>query len=147
MDNLPKKIREDRLWQTVYKLVSRVYNQIDEITDNFPNEEWTTASKLRNSANDSLYYVSLAVGNASPEAATYDLNSVRKNLFALQAMYIFATKQKFLALEPELIIEIDETLAQLDQKITASEAARRNKDEAELEPWMRKYQLWQKMQN
>jgi hypothetical protein len=43
------------LWQDVYKLVERIYSKIDDLIANFPTEERTTASKLRNSANDSLF--------------------------------------------------------------------------------------------
>lgn len=146
MKNIPKKIRDDVLWQDVYKLVEHIYDKVDDLIANFPTEKWATATKLRNSANDSLFYVSQAVGSAAPEADRYDLINARKNLFTLQSMYIFASKQKFLDLEPELIVKIDNILAEVDKRIADSEEETKKKTKAELEPWLEKYRLWQKMQ-
>ena len=146
MNSTINKIREDMFWKSVYKLVEHIYGKIDDLIANFPNEEWATASKLRNSANDSLFYVSQVVGSAAPEMSKYDLNNARKNLFTLQSMYTFAAKQKFLYLEPELIVEIDKILTEIDKRIKVSDKATEEKNKEELEPWMEKYRLWQKMQ-
>lgn len=122
-----------------------MYDVIDEVIKNFPDEEWHTANKLRNAANDSLFYASLAIGNSEAEASKYDYNAARKNLFALQAMYIFATKQKFTKLDPEIVVLLDDILAKVDKRIEASEKRSKEKEKAELEPWLEKYRLWQKM--
>lgn len=147
MNSTINKIREDMFWQSVYKLVVHIYGKFDDLIANFPNEEWATASKLRNSANDSLFYVSQVVGNAAPELSRYDLNNARKNLFTLQSMYIFAAKQKFLDLEPELVVETDKILTEIDKRIKATDEATKEKNKEELEPWLEKYRLWQKMQD
>jgi hypothetical protein len=147
MKSVPKKIRDDVLWKSTYKIVESIYSKIDDLATEFPAEQWTTANKLRNSANDSLFYTSQAVGNAIPEASMHDLNNARKNLFALQAMYIFAAKQNFLSIEPELIVEIDEILAEIDKRIDNSDKENRKKDKKELESWMKRYRLWQEMQS
>ena len=146
MKSNPKKIRDDELWQKVYKLVQNIYSKLDDLIANFPHEEWTTASKLRNSANDSLFYISQAVGSIARETNKYDLNNARKNLFALQSMYTFACKQKFLDLEPEIIVEIDNVLTEIDERISDSEKESEKKNKEELEPWLDKYRLWLKMQ-
>ncbi len=146
MKSVSKKIREDELWQSVYGVVQHIYGKIDRLIDSFPNEEWTTASKLRESANDSLFYVSQAVGSAVPESDIYDLNTARKNLFTLQSMYTFAAKQKLIELEPELIVTIDKILIEIDARIATSKKESRQKRDEDLEPWLEKYQLWQKMQ-
>lgn len=147
MKTVQKKIREDVFWQSVYKIVEHIYSKIDDLIANFPNEEWATASKLRNSANDSLFYVSQAVGGVAPEMGKYDLSNARKNIFSLQSMYIFATKQKFLGLEPELIVELDSILAEIDKRIEDNDKESEKKNKKELEPWLEKYRLWQKMQD
>ena len=141
------KVRDDELWQDVYNLVQKIYSKIDDLIASFPNEEWTTASKLRNSANDGLFYISQAVGSIAPETSKYDLNNARKNLFALQSMYTFATKQKFIELEPELIVGIDKILTEIDKRIAKSDEETKIKNKEELEPWLEKYRLWQKMQD
>lgn len=142
----PKKVRDDELWQSTYRIVQRVYSKIDQLVDNFPHEEWTTASKLRDAANDSLFYVSQAVGSAMPESSAYDLNMARKNVFTLQSMYTFAAKQKLIELEPEVIVAIDAMIAEIDNRITVSKKEADQKNHEELEPWLEKYRLWQKMQ-
>jgi len=147
MKNNPTKIREDALWQDVYKLVRHIYDKIDELIANFPMEEWVTASKLRNSAIDSLFYTSQAVGSVSPETRLYDWSNARKNLFSLQSMYTFATRQKFLEMEPEIIVKIDTMLEEIDIKLAASKKEAKKKNDEEIEPWLEKYRLWQKMQD
>lgn len=145
MKSTPKKIRDDELWQDVYKIVQVIYSKIDDLIARFPSEEWATASKLRNAANDSFFYISQAVGCATPETSKFDLNYARKNLFALQSMYIFAGRQKFLDIEPELVVRIDNVLAEIDKRISESEKESQNKIKEELEPWLEKYRLWQKI--
>lgn len=147
MKSVPKKVRDDELWQDVFNLVQDIYDKIDDLIARFPSEEWATASKLRNSANDSLFYTSQAVGSAAPESTKYDLNNARKNLFALQSMYTFASKQKFLDLEPELIVGIDKILAEIDERIAKSNEESKKKNKEELESWLEKYRLWQKVQS
>lgn len=145
MKNIPKRIRDDELWKNVYALVEYMYGKVEDVITNFPKEEWTTASKLHSSAIDSLFYISQAVGNDAPEISRYDWSNARKYLFSLQTMYIFAAKQKFFELEPEVVVKIDNFLDEVDKRIAASkkEAEKKNKDE--LEPWLEKYRLWQKM--
>jgi len=60
-------------------------------------------------------------------------------------MYTFAAKQKFLELEPEIIVKIDSLLEEIDKKIASSKKETQNKNKEELEPWLEKYRLWQKM--
>ena len=147
MNNIPKKIRDDRLWKRVFELVQQIYSLADNLVTQFPEEEWRTVSKLRNSANDSLFYVSQAVANVTPEAHKYDLSNARKSLFTMQSMYTFGAKQKFMDLDPELIVTIDSLLAEIDERIANNEKEVKKKNKEELEPWLEKYHLWQKMQD
>ncbi len=146
MNDIPKKLRSDELWQDIYKLVEHVYSKISDLIADYPDEQWATASKLRNSANDSLFYASQAIGNASPEAGLHDWSITRKNLFSLQSMYTFAAKQKFFELEPEIIVKIDGLLEEIDKKISQSKKAAEKRDKEELELWLEKYRIWQELQ-
>lgn len=143
---MPNKIRNDKLWKDVYGVAELIYGRVDQIIAEHPNEQWATASKLRTSANDSLFYVSQAIGSANQEAVEYEWNSARKNLFSLQAIYIFAAKQNLIELEPDFIVKIDNLLADIDKRIAASKEAVQKKNEDDLKPWLEKYQLWQKIQ-
>jgi predicted ATP-binding protein involved in virulence len=146
MKDVPAKIRSDKLWKDVYELVVSIYGKISDLIADFPDEEWATASKLRNSANDSLFYTSQAIGNSSAEASLFDWNNARKNLFSLQSMYTFAGKQKFLELEPDVIVRIDDMLEEIDKRITEAKKEVQMRNKEELEPWLEKYRIWQEMQ-
>jgi hypothetical protein len=137
--------RANPLWKETYAIVEYMYGSISELIINFPDEKWGTASKLRNAANDSLFYIAQAVGNATPEARDYDWSSARRNLFALETMYIFVCKQKFLELEPSIVVRIDTLLKQIDTQIEVTKKESKDKTQADLQSWLDKYQLWQKM--
>jgi len=145
--NLPNKLRTNPLWKGTYELVEFIYGKIDEIIDNFPDEKWATATKLRNSANDSLFYVAQCVSGSSSDGAEYDWSNARRSLFSLQTMYLFAGKQKFLELDPEVVVKIDELLQKVDEGIKSSKKEAESNAKKELEPWLEKYKLWQKMQD
>ena len=139
------KPRDDTLWQNVNTLVQHIYSLLDDIVVNFSNEEWSTVSKLRNAANDSLFYTAQAVGSVAPEITTYDYNNARKNLFTLQTMYTFAGKQRFTKLDPDVVVNIDEMLAEIDARMQVCQKELEKKNKEELEPWLEKYRIWQKM--
>jgi hypothetical protein len=143
----PDKLRANPLWRETYAIAGYMYDKIYELIANFPDEQWTTASKLRNSANDSLFYISQAIGSAAPEVSKYDWSNARKNLFSLQSMYTFAGRQKFLELEPEIVVRIDALLGEIDKRIVSSNMEAKKKDKEDLEPWLEKYRLWQKIQD
>ncbi len=146
MKRIPAKVRSDRLWQDVYQLVESMYDIVYSLVDEYPDEQWTTASRLRSAANDSIFYVSQAVGSAKIDASQYDWNSARKSLFTLQSMYTFAAKQQFFKLEPELVVKIDELISLVDIRLdegVKEEAIQRKK---ELEPWLEKYRIWQEIE-
>lgn len=146
MKDIPTKLREDKLWREVSEIVQHIYIKINEIVDNFPDEKWATASKLRITANDSLFYASQAIGNVSLETSLYDWTNFRKNIFSLQSMYLFAAKQKFTELDPEVIVKIDKIILKIEAKIAESKKEVQNKNKEELEPWLEKYRIWQKLQ-
>lgn len=140
------ELRFNPMWKETYEIVEYIYGKIVDLISNFPDEQWNTASKLRNAASDSLFYVSLAVGNISEMSGEYDWNYARKYLFLLQSMYIFATKQKFLELEPEIIVKIDKLLREIEVQIKQSKRKEEERNKKELERWLEKYRLWLKIQ-
>ncbi len=88
----------------------------------------------------------MAVANIPEMSGEYDWNYARKYLFSLQSMYIFATKQKFLELEPEIIVKIDKLLREIEVQIKQSKRKEEERNKKELERWLEKYRLWQKIQ-
>ena len=61
-------------------------------------------------------------------------------------MYIFACKQKFLELDPEIVVKIDKLLKEINANIATVKKEAENKAKKELEPWLEKYSLWKEMQ-
>lgn len=140
------RLRNDPILVKTTVVVKYIYSILDDITSNFPDEEWNTVSKLRTAANDCIFYVAQGVGNNRSDAGEYEWNSARRNLFALQTMYIFATKQQFVEIEPDIIVQIDKMIAEIDSKIAFIATEDEKKQKQDLEPWLEKYRLWQTMQ-
>jgi hypothetical protein len=144
--NQPKlrNLEDDQIWLESCDLAEYVYNKLP----NLPAEErWSTASKLRNSANDLIYWVALAVSNSAPSATEYEWASARKHASALKTMYRFACRQKFIELDPEIMVRFKKLLKQIDQEITEAYKQTEVATEKEMKPWLEKYALWKEMQN
>ena len=139
--------RRDPLWKTTFELARQMYNIAHQILELHPDEQWATVNKLRTTVNDCMFHVSQSVGAVPAEVSVYDLNNARKNLFTLQSMYIFATKQQFISLDPEIVVTIDSLIADVDNRIKSAEEFRALQTQKDLEPWLEKYRLWQKMQD
>ncbi len=131
----------------MYALADYMYDRQVEITAKFPDERWVTVAKLRNTANDAMFYISLAIGSSHLYAAAFEWNSARKYIFAMQTEYMFAGKQKLLDTEPEIMKRIDNLLQEVDTQLAASEEASKEKDRKDLEPWLEKHRLWKEINN
>ena len=138
-------LSSDPLWKEMYFLADYIYSLLDEMADNFPDEKWNTVSKLRSSANDGMFYVAQAIGSSTSDTAEFEWNGARKNLFALRSMYVFAGKQKFLSLEPGIVVRFDKLIVEVEVKIVHAKDEARKRVATDLEPWLEKYRLWQKI--
>lgn len=112
----------DKIWRSVYELAQQVYDIVDAIIVAHPEEAWATASKMRNAANDSLYYASQAAGVTKPVLGLHDWYAARKNLFALKSMYTFAGRRRMIVLDPDIVVTIDDLLREIDAVTDALEA-------------------------
>ena len=146
MNSPNKTLRSHDLWKSAYAIAQFTYEQAAVIVAEYPDEKWTIATKLRNSASDYVLHVSEAISDV-PESSEYDWSNAKRSLFALQSIYILATKQKLLETDPDIIVKIDAILAAIEKNITASKEAKQAKKKEELESWLEKYQIWQKIQN
>ena len=141
-----EKLTESSLWKEANAIAEYMYGRLEEF-EQTPDEKWNTERKIRNAANDVVFFIAQAVGNFLPDAAEYDWNNARKNLFALRTMYTFAHKQKFISLDPEIVVKIDQLLADIDTEITAAKKEIAKKTEKDMQPWLEKYRLWKEMQD
>jgi site-specific recombinase XerD len=140
-----KKLIENHLWKEANSIAEYMYGRLREL-EHIPDEKWNTERKIRNAANDMVFFIAQAVGNFLPDAAEYDWNNARKNLFALRTMYTFAYKQKFISLDPEIVVKIDGLLTSIDEEIVNTKKEIEEKSDKDMKPWLKKYQLWKEMQ-
>ncbi len=140
-----KKLTENALWKDANAIAEYMYGRLEEFEHTL-DEKWNTERKIRNAANDVAFFIAQAVGNFLPDAAEYDWNNARKNLFALRTMYVFAHKQKFISLNPEIVVKIDELLTNIDEEVVKAKKETEEKSEKDMKPWLKKYQLWKEMQ-
>jgi len=141
-----KKLTESALWKEANAIAEYMYGRLEDF-EQTPDEKWNTERKIRNAANDTIFFVAQAVGNFLPDAAEYDWNNARKNLFALRTMYVFAHKQKFISLNPEIVVKIDALLASIDGEIATVQKEIVKKAEKDMKPWLEKYRLWKDMES
>ena len=127
-------------------LIAREMYAIANIIENdFEDEKWRTVIKLKNAASDAYFNVANVVGAGKNQSLEYDCINARKNLIALKSMYIFASKEGMIKLDPQLVVDIDNLVGKIDQEMTASRDEIKLRAEEELKPWLEKYHIWQKI--
>ena len=126
------KLEDDPLWREASALAEYMYERLSELPD---VEQWGATSKLRHTALDLMFYTAQAVGNATPTGTEYDWGNVRKYACSLQTMYRFACRQKFLNLEPSVMVRLDAFIAGIDERVTAAYAQTKARNEAEYLRW------------
>lgn len=142
---IPKleKLENEPLWVETCAIVEYIYSLLHELPE---EEQWTTTQKLRAGSNDLLYYLSQAISNSSPGALEYEWSNVRKQASGLKAMYRFAGKQKFIDLDPEIMVRLDKLLTEIDKKVVAGYKQTQATYESEITQWRKKYEIWKEMQ-
>jgi hypothetical protein len=138
-------MKESSLLKEASAIAKSMYEVADAIETNSIDEKWRTASKIKNAANDSYFYAAQVVGAGENNALEFDCINARKHLATLKSMYVFATKQDMIELDPDLIVKIERLIAEIDTAREAGEAEVKRKTEEELKPWLEKYRIWQKM--
>lgn len=90
-----KPLRDSPLYKETLAIAEVTYGLLEKLVEDFPEEKWASASKLRNAANDSLYYMSQAVGNA--------LRNQRLRLEQRAQAFILATSHVYLCWKAALL--------------------------------------------
>ncbi|MBC7707671.1 hypothetical protein H7Y63_00410 [Polaromonas sp.] len=126
-------------------LARKMYEIAEAIETNLPEEKWRTAIKIKNSVNDAYFNIAQIEGAGFNESQDFDCANARKALSALKAMYIFAHKEQMTELDPTLVVVIDTLIEKIDVVNADSKKAARIKDKKDLEPWLEKYRIWQKI--
>lgn len=143
-----KRLEDDPLWNEANALAAYFYDKLGD----FPEEEkWHTQSKLHNAAADFIFWMGLSLSNVSTSGQEHDWAYARKYIGALKTVYRFAGRQKFVELDPEIMVRLDKLMAQVDKRIqqayVKSEEFRTTEAEKDLKPWLKKYEIWRKLNN
>jgi hypothetical protein len=126
------RLEENELWREACDLAEYMYGKLHELPE---EEKWDTEVKLRHAANDLMFYVSQAVGNASPSGNEYDWSLTRKCAFGLKTIYRFAGRQKFIELEPKIMVRTDKLIREIDAKIAEAYKQTEAKNRTDFERW------------
>ena len=145
MKEIPKKLRSDPFLKDILALAEYIYEKASEVSNANGDEKWMTESKLRSSSNDVVFYTAQAVSCNAHESAAFEWNSAKKHLFAVQTMYLFAVNQKFIEVDPEIVVKIDDILEKMEKLIEDSNKIIDDRNKKELEPWLEKYRIWQEI--
>lgn len=137
-----KKVDNNPLWNEVNDLAEYMYGKAAEIPS---DEEWRTIYKLKIASIDLLFYAAQALGCVSPATAQFEWVNARKQAVALKAIYRFAGRQKFIVLEPEVMVRLDKLIEQIDTALAADKAKTDVQEEEDLKPWLKKYEIWKKI--
>jgi hypothetical protein len=141
-----EKLRDNPIWKDMFALAEHIYDRLDKESEGFPDtEEWNTRSKIRNSVNDAMFYVSMALGSRAPGGNEYEWNNAKKHMSGLLSMYLFAGRRRFLRLDPEVVVKIEGLIETIQTNIDAARDSAKKREQEELEPWLERYRLWEKI--
>ncbi len=137
--NTTSKLEDNSLWKETGEIVEYMYAKLHELP---AEEKWDTESKLRTSANNLLFTVSQAIGDASPGGSEYEWGSARKYASGLKAMYRFAYRQNFIELEPSMMVRLNKLIEAIDDEVAQAYKQTEAHNKKEIELWHKKYRLW-----
>jgi hypothetical protein len=127
-----KIYRKNILWKQAFEIVESVLKTINtaEATD---DEKFGILSKLKYNAEDSLQYVSLAIGGGKEDSNDFDWRNASRYLFALQASYLLATKLGVFKADPDIVIGLDEIIVKCQDEIVGCAKREQEKRDKEID--------------
>lgn len=136
------KVEDNLLWKESSELAELAYRSVMDLPE---DEKWTHSYKFKNAATDLIFYTTQALANTSRGGAEQDWNQVRKAGYALRTEYRFAGRQKWLELEPEVMVRIDKFIKQVDKEIVRSAKMLDEANQYDLDLWREKYKVWRQL--
>lgn len=133
------RLEDSIIWQEACSLAELIYSKLGSFPE---DEKWATERKLRNAANDLMFYAAEVIGGSSPTVSEYGWSNVRKSISILKTMYRFAGRQKFIELEPEVMVRFDKFIKLIDDETTKAYEQTEVSKEQDLTLWREKYKLW-----
>jgi hypothetical protein len=111
---LTAKLEDNTLWKQATKLSELFYGLLDE----FPEEErYIAASKLRSLAFNLTVDIAESLGSITPNNRSYYMGLARRDVYGLKATYRLSGRQKLISLDPQVMVELDNVLGQVNAEI------------------------------
>ena len=137
-----------KAYQQILKDAEAVAESVYAILPELPEDEkWNTTAKLRNSTNDFIFFTAQAVGHIRTPGQEYDLDMAHKYANALRTLYVFAGKQNFINIDPDVVVKLDRLMKRFEAEADVAKGNVEDLTKQELEPWYEKYRLWKEMQS
>lgn len=132
----------------VLELTTEIAEAIYDVLHEYPSEErWQSGSKLHNSAIDLLFHVSVATADTENTLNQTDWRYALKYAQALETIYIFAGKQGFYKIDPEVVVKIQELREILKVELKKAQRSSEATDAKDMKKWLEKYTMWKEMQS
>ena len=140
---ISSSIETDPIWKEACDLCDYVYSILSELPE---DEKWDTTRKLRGSANDLMFSVAQAVGNVSPSGTEFDWGNARKHAVALKTMYRFAGRQKFIELNPSIMIRLDKIIRDVSTASNEAYAISEGFMREDFKNWLKKLEIQKELE-
>lgn len=135
------QLEDSSIWQDVCAIAEKIYVVLPALPE---EEKWNLGAKLRQSANDAMYFTAYAVGNTSPTGNEYDWGQTRKCLAALKTLYRFCGRLKFTQIDPDIMLTFDDLQKRVDAEVKKAHEKTEAYQKNDLQHWRKKYELAQK---
>ncbi len=138
------KLEVHPIWKEANDLAEYIYAKLADFPE---DEKWHSQLKLRTAVTELIFYVAQAVGSCLPLSAQYDWANSRKYAAALKTMYRFVGRQKFIKLDPEIMVRLEKLVQDIDKEIIKSadqdEQQYQRNYKKDMKPWLEKHAIWQ----
>ena len=121
--NILSQVEDSVMWKETNYVVAQIYDILSDLPD---DEKWQTTFRLRSAANELLFVVTQALANSAPTRTEYEWSSARRAVHALKTMYRFAGRQKFIKVDPDIMLALDRIVKGVDKEVL--NAYQRTKD-------------------
>ncbi len=135
------QLEKDPIWKETLAVVEYMYSILDEFPE---DEKWGTMAHVRSASTYLLYTVAQGIGNGAPTGSEYDWGNALKHLSGLKAMCVLAYKQRFVKIDPTIMVRMDELLKQIDARQDESLKVAKNHEAKDMANWQKRYDLWKK---
>lgn len=135
-------LENDPIWRESCDIAEHIYSQLSFLPE---EERFTTERNLRFTANYLMFMTSQAIGNGKPSGGDQEWGGVRQQAASLYTMYRFAGKQKFIELDPNIMMRIKKLIKEIDKKLEEAYKQTKEHNEEEMKRWQERYRIWKEI--